>query len=198
MSHRATEQPIGVDLVDVEAGQAPENSHWLLGAHTALYDAGVYQYTPPKYGPQEPGPATRLDYYYYPVLSHDHPYMVELARLEEKYGSLGEVPDDEFPELNDIAVLIKTRKFRTFGDLPDYWENVAQVHGLVVNQGWPLKPDERKLLVESFPGLDTEKLCLLEENRSPSSWTRIGGFIGGGSALVLAAAGICFASFKGA
>jgi hypothetical protein len=189
VSRGTTAEPITVDLAAVEAGEVPENSHWQLGEHVAIYNGGIYQYSKSKYDTGEPGVDTKMDYYYYPVLSAGHPFIVRLGELTNTYGSVEAIPATEIPALTDFAVLIKTKQFATIGAIPSEWEIVDGVQGLVMNQVSSLSSDEEKLLREGFPGLSTDKLLLLEADRRPASALKSGGMVFGGVAVALAGVG---------
>ncbi|QDT67638.1 hypothetical protein MalM25_05380 [Planctomycetes bacterium MalM25] len=175
VSSSATVGPIEVDLAAVEKGEVDENNHWRLGEHIAIYGACVYQYRQSKYETGEPGPSTKLDYCYYPVVSFDHPFIQQFGEAE----SGADVP------LNDFRVLVKTKKYDTLGSIPDGLGNQDSVQGLVVNLISGLDSEEKELFTGSFPGLDTDKLLLLEEGRAPAPIGKSLGMIGGGLALVL-------------
>lgn len=181
VSSSATVDPIEVDLAAVEKGEVHQNNHWRLGEHIAVYGACVYQYRQSKYETGEPGPSTKLDYCYYPVLSYDHPFIQQFGEAE----SGADVP------LNDFRVLVKTKKYETLGAILDGLGNADSVQGLVVNLISGLDSEEKDLLKGSFPGLDTDKLLLLEEGRAPAPIGKSLGLIAGGLALV-AGAGITF------
>jgi hypothetical protein len=198
VSQGTTPEPIDVVLADVEAGNAPPNSHWKLGEHVAIYNAGVYQYKQSKYATGEPGPDAKVDYYYYPVLSSGHPFLVKLGELAEQNGGVANIPDDQIPAMNDFAVLVKTKKFGTIGSIPDEWAAEGNLQGLVINQITSLDNKEEELLRQGFPGLNTEKLLLLEADRHPAPIAKSGGMILGGSVLALGAVGWMFAGRKSA
>ena len=62
VSKGSTAEPIAVELIDVEAGKAPENNHWKLGESVALYNACVYEYEQSKYSNAEPDGETKINY----------------------------------------------------------------------------------------------------------------------------------------
>jgi hypothetical protein len=198
VSSNATDEPVAVQLADVEAGARPENNHWNLGEHLALLDSGVYWYSRSRHDRSPIGPGTRIDYYYYPVLSQQHPYLVQLRALSEKYGSTDAIPEDELPTLENFAVLIKSDQFATIGSIPDTWEMTPQVRGLAVNQIASLNNDEAQLLRDSFPALDVHRVVILEAGRRPSSVATSVGMISGGSIIALLGTAWVFAGSKSA
>lgn len=183
VSSTATVDPIEIDLAAVERGETPTNNHWRLGEHIAVYGACVYQYRQSKYETGEPGRSTKLDYCYYPVLSYEHPFIQQFGEAE----SGADVP------LNDFRVLVKTKKYQTLGAIPEGLGNQESVQGLVVNLISGLDSEEKDLFTGSFPGLDTDKLLLLEAGRAPASVGKSLGMIAGGLALMVGA-GLTFMS----
>jgi hypothetical protein len=196
VSTGTTEEPIAVDLAEVESGQQPANAHWNLGEHVAVYTGGVYEVSQSKYDTGQPGPDAKVNYYYYPVMSVQHPFMQQLKSLAEKYGSTEAIPEEEAPPLNDFAVLVKTKQFKTLGAIPDSWDVVPNLEGLVINQISSLSGEEVQLFQESFPGLNTDKLLLLEADRHPASTAKSVGMISGGSIVALAGVAWMFAGRK--
>ncbi len=186
VSRGTTDEPLDVALADVEQGKVPENNHWRLGEHFALYNACVYEYEQSRGAVGEPNAMARVNYCYYPVVSNEHPLIQKLAELVSQYGDLDQAPQDEIPPLNGFAVVVKTKQFSTIGSIPSEWDKVAATEGLVINTIGSLKSDEAKMFKESFPQLNTDKLVILEAGRKPASLAKSGGMIGGGLAVSLA------------
>jgi hypothetical protein len=193
VSSGTTTEPIAVNLVDVEKGKVPDNSHWNLGEHVAVYDTGVYEYSQSKYDTSEPDAGTSITHYYYPVLSSEHPFLAQLRSLSEKYGSVESIPAEEVPALTDIAVIVKTKQFDTIGSIPSSWEIVPNLQGLVINRISSLSRKEAELLQGGLPGLNTEKLLILEAGRQPASTAKSLGMISGGAIVALAGVAWMFA-----
>ena len=57
------------------------------------------------------------------------------------------------------------------------------VTGVVVNQVEGLNSDTRRLLQESFPGLDVDNAIILEADRTPPGTGKAAGMMGGGIAI---------------
>ena len=84
-----------------------------------------------------------------------------------------------------FAVIVKTERFKKFGDIPDVPQrHEGQLEGLVINTLRPLGYKEKKLLKEEFPNMDFDKVLVVEENRKPSSWAWCATFQYGGMALI--------------
>jgi hypothetical protein len=166
----STAEPLPVELAKLESGSVPENNHLKIGPHTACYFATVYTYTTSKKTRQRPNANTKVDYSFYPILSPAHPYVKQIQKLETKYGDLDKVPDEEFPDLSDFKVLVKTTRFRKVGDIPDDGLHTeGAVQGLVINRISSLNSEEQNLIKRDFPDIDFNKILILDEGRRPSS-----------------------------
>ena len=184
MNQASTTEPIEVSLLDVEQDQIPESSHWKLGPHFALYPGCIYQYSQSKHDHSEPDRFTKIDYCYYPVFSQDHPYIQKLVEVFGRYEDDEDIPEEAFPLPENCRVLIKTKVFKTIGDIPDELDLVDSRQGLVINLVSNLKDDEIKLLKTNFRGLDENNLYILEEGRKPKSAFVVLAMILGGIALM--------------
>ena len=183
-------EPEGVDLAEVEASGAPENPHIEIGPHWAVYGGSVYEYRQGRFETGDPEGSTKVTHTYYPIVSDSHPFIQALAEVEDRYGTLADVPDEELPELRGgIAVVVKTRAFGTIDEIPDGFAREESIRGLVINRISSLDSEERRLLTESFPDLDVDQLAILEQNREPASPQRSLGMMGGGVLLSLAGLG---------
>lgn len=179
-------EPEAIELSTIEDGGVPENPYLEIGPHWALYGGSVYEYRQGRFETGEPELSTDVTHTYYPIVSDSHPFIQTLASLEERYGSLADAPEEEFPELRgNIAVLVKTKVFDTIGDIPDGFDRSEGIQGLVINRISSLDSKERELLLSSFPDLDIDQLAILEQNREPASQERSFGMMGGGALLSL-------------
>lgn len=169
VSYDTHSEPQHMELANLEQGIAPDNNYLELGRHWRLYSAIVYQYKRPKNASQEPKPDYRVTYAYYPIISDDHPFFNRLRELSAKYKGIKTIPNNEFPTLDEFAVLVKSNEFRTVGAIPDDWQEKEAIQGLVVNRITSLDEDEQRLIRENFPNLDFSKILILEEGREPAS-----------------------------
>jgi hypothetical protein len=186
-------EPVAVSLANLEKGVPPPNNHVSLDRHLRLYNTCVYQYTKPKNETRGPGPSTALNHTYYPVISEAHPFMARLAELEKRYGSLDSIPDQDWPKVDQFAVLIKTTTFHTLGAIPKEATICNSMAGMFINRIEQLTGEERRLLAGAYPGLDLSRVLILEENRRPGTRLKYLGFLGGGAGLVLVGAYLFFA-----
>lgn len=183
----ASSEAVHVALGDLEAGIAPPDNHLQIGNHWAIYPAWV------GWGEEN---SDRLDYIYYPIISEQHPYNQAWDKLLMQYGDQ-EIPESRFPQLKSLAVLVKTKQYRTTGSIPVEWKDVPSITGLLVHEIEDLKSGEEKLLRETFPFLPIGDVMILEEGRTPSSGTKAVAFMGGGVLLLLGGLGVLGKSVQG-
>ncbi|MAG33166.1 MAG: hypothetical protein CL908_19990 [Deltaproteobacteria bacterium] len=198
LAQQASALPQPIELVDLESGQAPPNIHVQLGHHWKVWDELIYSYRTEKED-EEVGPATRIDYSYFPIISEEHPYSQAFNRLAERYESLDQVPEAEWPRLKDFAVLVRSEAFSVVGKLPgdEGWGEAEQMVGLIVNDIHRLKSDEKSLLSQSYPSLDLDKVLILEEGRQVESLAYCLGIMTLGAGLVITGGVLIFRSTTG-
>jgi hypothetical protein len=88
-----------------------------------------------------------------------------------------------------IKVIIKSSKVRSKSDM-DSLALTSTIQGLVTNEIESLGRDERKLLKESYPAVDFDKVWILDHGRQPAGTGKVFAFLGGGTALAAAAIGL--------
>ncbi|MCE5276906.1 MAG: hypothetical protein ABFD92_13660 [Planctomycetaceae bacterium] len=175
-SKGASTEPVRVTLEELEAGTAPPSAHLKLGPHVRLYPLCVYSY---EFQPGGPGPKTKVNYIFYPVVSQNHPYLKLLAQGAEN------------AQLKSFAVLVKTDSFRSVGAIPNYDAESPSLQGLVVNT--LLSDDDRRAIRDVWK-LDESKLVILAEGRKPAYKWLMGGGI---AAIALGVLLILVKLFKG-
>ncbi|MEN6498236.1 MAG: hypothetical protein ABFD16_28380 [Thermoguttaceae bacterium] len=163
---------------------SPPNNFVRLNDAVALYPMTVYSYKKSKYNNAPPTATTSVNYSFHPVISKSHPFIASLAALAEKHGGLPNIPDTEkVPEIKSFAVLVKTHRFKTIGEIPDGARAEPSIQGMVVNQISSLGSVEAKLVKQSFPGIDLTKVQILEEGRQPASLFKSLGLVFGSVGL---------------
>lgn len=183
LSQGASTEPTVVDLHDLENGASIDNPHLAIGPHWVVSDGCIFEYESDDFLYSGYQNDTRLNYAYFPIISEQHPYNVAIDALAQKYGSYEAIPDEEWPPFGNFRVLVKTRQYDTYGDLPDYWLDNPSVTGLVINRISQLDEEEAALILAGFPDLDLEQVLILEEGRSPRGPLTGLGMIGGGVLL---------------
>lgn len=191
LSEGTTSEPQDVEIKDLERGNIPFNNHVRVGKHVAVYPAAVFQYEQSSWFSGEPDRSTKVNYCYYPIVSTSHPLLRRLERLKRQYRGLENVPENvPLTDSRNIAMLVKTRRFKTIGAIPFTIETTAEVHGVVTNKVSSLGGDEAKLIKESFPNLDLDRVLILDVGRTPTSLAASLGMICGGGVLILIGVGI--------
>jgi hypothetical protein len=183
----ATVDPARVDLARLEQGKELESTHVEFGDHLKLY-GGVIMWGDFEKGREVPRDTANVDYCYYPIISSEHPYASRLKQLREQYGSLGDIPDEQWPRIDRFKVLVKSTEYRTAGVIKvlagKYIEEESQIAGLVVNSITSLKSQEKARIREKFPNVDLERVIILQKNRKPTSTSVSIGMMAGGVALI--------------
>lgn len=191
VSSGTSAEPLEVKLAEIEAGKVPHNNHIQLGRHIAVYAESFYAYSQSKYSNSDPTPETKVNYVYYPVISREHRFVADVAKFALQRGAggkkAGPVPP---PTLKDFAVLVKTKRFKTVGDIPDRLDVEDSRQGLIVNKIDSLDSDETKLIKQSFPAIDLDKVLILEDGRTPSSGLMSWGMMIGGALIALGGVGL--------
>ncbi len=185
VSQGTTKEPLEIELAKLEQGESIKNSHLKIAEHWALFPYSVYEYEQSRGETGEPPSTAKVNYAYYPIISNDHPYLVKLDELAEEYGDFDQIPDEEWPSIDNLPVLVKSKEFATIADIPYDWEFKSNVQGLVVNRIKSLGDEESQLIQESFPAVNLDKVLLLEIGRKPSSNLKSIGMVFGGGLLTL-------------
>jgi len=180
----SSSQAVEVDLAELESGQSPGDNHLKIGEHLAVYPGCVYSYSANSQY-EAVTPTTRIQYCYYPVISHSHSFLQAVDEVQQMHGGIENVPDEEFPTIDEFSLLVKTRRFRTLGDIPDGYITEPPLQGMVVNQVTSLDSDEKQLLLESYPNADLDKVIILEDGRAPSALKSYGMTMGGALLVVV-------------
>jgi hypothetical protein len=169
-------KPEAVDLAELENGTELTNNHVLIGEHVSDYAGVVYEY--------EEG-SNKVTHAYYPIISESHRFFSDLNKLAEKYPKLSDVPENEFPVIDDFKVLVKTKRFKTVSTIPEGLGNETKLQGLVINLVSSIKSEEKKLIKQAFPHFDSENVYVVEEGRKPTSMVLSIAMIAGGLLLAL-------------
>jgi hypothetical protein len=182
-------EPEEVDLAEVEKGNVPENTYLKIKEHVALYPAAVYSYSA-KSEQANPPASTSVNYSFHPIISTSHPFATAIEELASKQIESENIQDFEVPEIKEFAVIVKTEKFETIGDIPENMRGEDSIEGLVINKIDSLDKEEKELLKQSFPSADLDKVLILEDGRKPAPMIKWLGMIGGGILLIVVGIGI--------
>jgi hypothetical protein len=183
---KSTPDPVDVDLAKLEQGEKVDNNHLKIGKHYGCYWGSVYSYKKSKFSLRKPDASTKIEYAFYPIVSSSNPDVQALDALLKKYGDLNKVPDDvDIPVPTHFVVLVKTTRFKTVGGIPDDIKSEPSIQGLVINEVSSLTSEEKKLIKDSFPNIDFNKVLILEDGRKPSSTAKAVVFMVIGAAILV-------------
>ena len=90
----------------------------------------------------------------------------------------------------DIAILVKTKQFKTVGAIPYESKKFGPVQGMIINEIHPIEGEERKFLLTAFPKMDVDKILILDAGRAPTSAAAYLGLLAGELALVITGVGV--------
>ena len=155
VSSGASAEPVDVELATLEQGGELPNVHARITGHIAVYGGSVYEYEQGQNAGGAPGVGAKVNHCYYPILSIEHPFIQAVAS------------DNENADFDNFAVIVKTDRFKTVGAIPDGIDAVDSIQGLVVNRITSLDSEEKDLVRQSFPGVNLDKLLILEDGRAP-------------------------------
>jgi len=182
-----TAEPVLVDLADIEAGRVPASNYLRIGPHIALLPAAVYRYRCEPCARGAAADDAPLVACYYPIISRSHPFVARLGQLEHRYGDLAKAAKTHpLPRLDRFAVLVKTSEYRRVSEIPKDAEPRDGLCGMVINRVESLGAEEERFLQAGFPDAHLERVLIVEQGRTPSSFARSLAMIGSGALLVLA------------
>jgi len=138
----------------------------------------VYQFSTTKGSSETPNANTKLNYVLYPVVSRSHP-------LAKTIDAGHTDKDSVIQALSSVSIVVKTNRFATKGSIPQQFQNVDNLEGLIINNVESLGKKEVELLHESFPQMDASKVIFIEQGRLPKPLVATIGMIAGGVVLAL-------------
>jgi hypothetical protein len=162
----ASPVPVKVDLAQLEAGWRPADRHLQIGPHVALFQATSFWVSA---SADLSNPDTVLDWAYYPICSEKHPAAAFAGR-----------PPSEIPSLKGVCVLVETQRFKTLGAIPQQGFPVSGLRGMIGR----LAPDHRRHLEKHLPGIDPDRILVVEENATPPPVQNVQAFLSFGGVCV--------------
>jgi hypothetical protein len=189
VSRGTSATPTPVALADLEQGKSPSSNFVVIGQHNACFPMAIFQYSKREGDNARVTRSTRVDHVYYPIISDEHPYFEEVAKMLEKYPTVEEVPENEWPSITEFRVLVKTKRFRDVASIPSEYGEEANIAGMFVNEIEPLEEDDKRLIRENFSSVKFGEILILEQFRTPASWIKSFAMIVGGAMLSLATIG---------
>ncbi|HHH76218.1 MAG TPA: hypothetical protein ENL03_04250, partial [Phycisphaerae bacterium] len=173
VSQGTSSEPALIELADLEKNMAAnagdlDNPYIRIGKHWGEFPLGIYEWEGREN--EQVSAVSKVNHFYYPLTSYNHPYNKEWEKVNAKYGDK-KIPDSEVPRLKYFAVLVKTEQYSTVGAIPNEPRERATLDGLVINRIDSLDGDEKALIRSDFPNIDFDKVLILEEGRKPQSVT---------------------------
>jgi hypothetical protein len=185
LAANSTPNAVSVDLAQLEAGSSPNNNHVKIGPHYAYYRDMVYTYE--EAADHQEHPTDKVTVAYYPIVSTSHPDAQELEEMV-KNSKGSKIEEKDLPRMNHFVLLVKTKKFKTIGDIQTLQPvvRVENVQGLLGNEVEPLDKGDKDLILQRFPNLNVEKVMILEPDRKPmDAGNAVTMMIGGGVMLLI-------------
>ncbi len=175
----AKAEPQPITVAKLAAHGPGDNAHIRLGEF--LLCEGAYVYEEESSG----GTWSRV---WIPAVPLGGPYHEKL--LEAYQADPASVMDVPMPTDLNVIVELKVNNEEELIRIADQDE----LQGLVVNEIASLGGEERKILEQSYPGVDFDRCWIVEAGRLPAGAGKTYGFLGGGSALGLAGVGLLLVS----
>lgn len=122
----------------------------------------------------------KFDKIWVPLVSTNSEYFHALQ-------AIAETGEGSVPPLTEIQVVLKSSHVRNQADFDRLYEQ-TELKGLVINKIETLSGEELSILKNSYPGVDFNKVYLVEHNRKPKGMGAVMGFFSGGGLLMAASA----------
>ncbi len=167
----AKDQAQSITASQLAARGPGNNAHIILTDFFPSPGACVYE------SKRQGGPWTKV---WVPIVAMDSSYVQELLRKFPNGNVNGPVPTP-----TDVRIILKTTKAKDEHELASLFEREGQLHGMVINKIESLGSDEKRLLSESYPGIDISRCYIVDHDRSPAGTGKVLGLLGGGGFLVL-------------
>lgn len=123
-----------------------------------------------------------------PVVPLDSPYAHSLSQLP---------PGAEPPTPPNIRIIVKSKKCKTENEVHQI-ASLDSLDGMVINEIESLGGEEKKILSDSYPGIDFSRCYIVEADRKPAGADRVIGMMGGGGTLLLLGAAFLVSQMKNA
>jgi len=105
----------------------------------------------------------KWDTVWVPAVPSDGPYLAKILETMAEKGENAELPPPE-----DCKVIVQFKDVTSERALDSY-SSRSNIKGLIINEIDSLGGEERRLLEQSYPGIDMSKCWILEPGRKPKS-----------------------------
>jgi hypothetical protein len=107
---------------------------------------------------------------FYPLISKSNDYSIKMNALLNKYKSYDNIPDGEFPRLDEFNVLVE-KNYLHEGEINNDYERDSSVTGLISSRHRNRFSYVRSYVTSNFPNVHYNELIIIEENKTPPSKT---------------------------
>lgn len=170
LASAASKDPQTLSCAELAAKGPGDNAHVVLTDFLLCDQAFIYE-------TKSKSKSSEWKRVWVPLVPRDGDYVRKILAMAN--------PDGPLPPPTDIRVLLKTSRVKDAREL-DPLGSSKSLTGLITNKIDSLGTKERKMLEESYPGIDFTKCYILDHDRKPASSGQIAGALGGGALLVLA------------
>lgn len=182
MMQAAAAEPQTISCAELEKNGPGDNSHVIMEDFILLEQAFVYA--------AETGSNTWTQLYI-PALPIGGAYHLQILSMRDENGQLPE--NTPIPE--NIGIIVKSEHISGEDELATLAESDT-LQGLVINTIKSLGSEEKRLLEQSYPGIDFEACWIIEHKRQPPGMGKVAALAGGGIALLFAGLGGLFLGRK--
>ena len=120
-----------------------------------------------------------------PVVPVDGDYHKKVvAMIERSGGNPAALSAANLPRPDDIRLIVKSNKVADEAAL-DALASQDTLNGIVINTISSLGSKQKKILADSYPGVNFDNVLILEHDRKPTSTGKSVGMIGGGGVISL-------------
>ena len=165
---KAKVRPQSISAAQLEANGPGDNAHVNLTGVVLCEWSFVYEAS--KRGGKE-----NWRWVWVPAVAQNSAYARNLLAMP---------PGMEPPPPDQVRIIIKSNKARSEEDVHELAMN-RSIHGMVINEIESLGGEEKKLLSQSYPGIDFSRCWIVQVNRAPAGSGQVMGMMGGGGMLVL-------------
>lgn len=168
----AASAPQGITCAELEASGPGDNAHVLLSDFLLSEQAFVYE------GYEN---SSRWNKIWIPAVPLGGAYHQQLLQYVDASGRF---TTDDLPLPTSFRVIVKSSRIHDEQQLATV-AGADTLQGLIVNEVESLGSDERRLLAQSYPGIDLDSVYILEHGREPSGRGKTLGFVGSGVVLMM-------------
>jgi hypothetical protein len=158
-------EAVDVDLAALEEGGEPPQNHIRIGPHMRVYPGAIYSCDEKDKDSADPP----IHFVIYPLLSSSNPSMKKFLQDIEADTDLKQMEKMLLPPIDDVRVLVLTRKYAKLSEVPTRIARPDSITGLIVNPIRRLEKKETDVLRQTYPDIDFSKTFILEEDRKPKS-----------------------------